>query len=248
MFFKVIGGWINSYLSKEKIIVNDFVADLSDGQILAAFLQKITGEKISDFLTKSGSDVSTKHNLRILSKWIEAKLSIPEVKWSTEGVAKRDCASIISLTMRLAKVLHCPFEFPTSLSIAVIKTQKTSDGVLKSTTSIIKITIDEQNYRSSKIDYNNNGDHQIRINAPPSPLRSQELLKKSHDQLAQNKVNIHGLMNAKGSGNSLNIAYSTQKKSVENLDGFDQIFDGYVDGKQELTEVNISNYYCNVFF
>ncbi|KAJ3182164.1 hypothetical protein HDU85_003206 [Gaertneriomyces sp. JEL0708] len=133
--------WINSYVARESMIVRDLVMDLDDGQILATFIEKLTGDRIlAGDLLAAKSDRSKAAILHHVARYIEHNLKINVGdRWSPEGIMGRDISSVLCLLVDLAEVFACPYPLPPNVSIAVQKREDLPSGV-KNKTTVHKIT------------------------------------------------------------------------------------------------------------
>ncbi|KAJ3053718.1 hypothetical protein HK097_003569 [Rhizophlyctis rosea] len=140
--------WINVYVVHDHMVVRELTSDMADGQILAAFLQRVTNDKVIDpDLLTARSARATQVIVGTVLHYVENNLDVkrdPD-RWSAEGIINRDITSIVCLLVDLAHVLGCPYAFPSNVSVAVIKREQLPDGV-KNHTAIHKVTSDESKY------------------------------------------------------------------------------------------------------
>ncbi|KND03042.1 hypothetical protein, variant [Spizellomyces punctatus DAOM BR117] len=137
--------WVNSYVINDSMTVRDLVADMDDGQILAAFLGQITGEQVVDpQMLAAKSERSKVAILAHVIKFVEVNLKVRQdrERWTIEGIMSKDISSIICLLVDLAQVLGCPYSLPPGISMAIIKREELPGGV-KNKTTVHKITPEE---------------------------------------------------------------------------------------------------------
>ncbi|TPX64750.1 hypothetical protein SpCBS45565_g05647 [Spizellomyces sp. 'palustris'] len=137
--------WVNSYVIYDSMTVRDLVADMDDGQILAAFLGQITGEQVVDpQMLAAKSERSKVAILAHVIKFVELNLKVRQdrERWTIEGIMSKDISSIISLLVDLAQILGCPYSLPPAISIAIIKREELPGGV-KNKTTVHKLTPEE---------------------------------------------------------------------------------------------------------
>ncbi|KAJ3293340.1 hypothetical protein HK104_004538 [Borealophlyctis nickersoniae] len=140
--------WVNSYVIRDQMTVRDISADLADGYILAAFLERITNERIVEpQLLATSSERSKQLIVSSIVSYIEKNLKIQQdaQRWTMDGILANDISSVVCLLVDLAHVIGCPYALPSNVSIAIIKREELPDGV-KNKTTVHKVTADETKY------------------------------------------------------------------------------------------------------
>ncbi|ORX43434.1 hypothetical protein BCR36DRAFT_406788 [Piromyces finnis] len=149
--------WINQTLQKQHLIVRDIVYDLSDGQILAAFIETLTYENLDDILPGS----TEKNKISNINKCIQFavdKLGLERdpQRWTAEGIVKRDISSILAFLVDLSHYAPCPLAIPSNVTIAITHQDKIGSGGVKNKTTLHSISGDETQYndKAGAVDIN----------------------------------------------------------------------------------------------
>jgi len=140
--------WINQTLQKQHLVVRDIVYDLADGQILAAFIETVTFEKIEDILPGS-TEKNKISNIKRIIKFAVDKFGMepdPQ-RWTAEGIVQKDISSILSFLVDLSHYVACPLAIPSNVTIAIIRQDKIESGV-KNKTTLHHISGDESQYNN----------------------------------------------------------------------------------------------------
>ncbi|KAJ1550990.1 hypothetical protein HK096_003797 [Nowakowskiella sp. JEL0078] len=138
--------WINSTIIHNSQVVRDICSDLADGQILAAFIEKIVGEVIPN-TERVTTEKSKRVNILAVMRYIESKLgAVGEGKWTIEGILTKDFSSVYCLLVQLAHILKCPYSLPSNVTINITVIEKISNGGVKKKTISHLITEDESQF------------------------------------------------------------------------------------------------------
>ncbi|KRT80780.1 Actin binding protein [Oryctes borbonicus] len=127
----VLMDWINDELASQRIIVQDLVEDLYDGQILQKLLEKLTGEKLN-VPEVTQSEEGQKHKLSIVLQEFNRVLKLPpksQKKWTVELIHSKNIVAILYLLVALARHFRAPIRMPEHVFIKVIVVQKIN-GIL----------------------------------------------------------------------------------------------------------------------
>ncbi|KAK9700331.1 Calponin homology (CH) domain [Popillia japonica] len=122
----VLMDWINDELASQRIIVQDLVEDLYDGQILQKLLEKLTGEKLN-VPEVTQSEEGQKHKLSIVLQEFSRVLKIPyksQKKWTVELIHSKNIVAILYLLVALARHFRAPIRMPEHVFIKVVIVQK----------------------------------------------------------------------------------------------------------------------------
>ncbi|OUM64927.1 hypothetical protein PIROE2DRAFT_8143 [Piromyces sp. E2] len=143
---KSLTAWINQTLQKQHLVVRDIVFDLADGQILAAFIETLTHEKLEDILPGS----TEKNKISNINRCIQFAVDKLELqrdpqRWTAEGIVNKDISSILSFLVDLSHYAPCPLAIPSNVTIAITHQDKISSGV-KNKTTLHHISGDESQF------------------------------------------------------------------------------------------------------
>jgi len=148
--------WINQTLQKQHLVVRDIVYDLSDGQILAAFIETITHEKLDDILPGS-TEKNKISNINRCIQFAVDKLGLERdpQRWTAEGIVKKDISSILSFLVDISHHAPCPVAIPSNVTIAITHQDNISSAV-KNKTTLHSISGDETEYndKAGAVDIN----------------------------------------------------------------------------------------------
>jgi len=135
--------WVNSKLARLKLHITDANNDLSDGTLIAALLEELTGEHIVEWGSTT-SDKGKAMNFIKIVKYLDNSLNIREDpdSWTRVGITMCDQYSALSLLVHISHAVGANLALPSNVSVAVMRAVNV-DGVSKNKTSVHKITHDE---------------------------------------------------------------------------------------------------------
>lgn len=134
--------WINSILTRRRLQVTDINKDMSDGTLIAALLEELTGEHIVEWETTTSEKGKVMNMLKVV-KYLDTSLNIREDEtWTRIGVFERDHHSTLALMVHISHAVGANLALPSNVSVAIMKGVK-ADGALKNKTTVHKITGDE---------------------------------------------------------------------------------------------------------
>ncbi|CAG9771092.1 unnamed protein product [Ceutorhynchus assimilis] len=122
----VIIEWINDELASQRIIVQDLMEDLYDGQVLQKLLEKLTGDKL-DVPEVTQSEEGQKQKLAVVLAHTNRVLGIQRMKhnkWSVEAIHSKNIVAIIHLLVALARHFRPPVRLTENVSVNVFVVRK----------------------------------------------------------------------------------------------------------------------------
>lgn len=138
----MLKNWINDELSNQRIIVRDLQEDLYDGQVLGKLVEKLHRSNL-DLVEVTQNEMIQKQKLQTVLSAINRILSLQarwaRIRWSVEGIHKKNIVEIIYLLVTLAIYHRAPVKLPPNVTVTVIEIQKFR-GELQSRTSTIRLT------------------------------------------------------------------------------------------------------------
>ncbi|KAL1518014.1 hypothetical protein ABEB36_001700 [Hypothenemus hampei] len=118
--------WINDELASQRIIVQDLMEDLYDGQVLQKLLEKLTGDKL-DVAEVTQNEEGQKQKLGVVLAHFNQILGIPRLshnKWSVEAIHSKNIVAIIHLLVALARHFRPPVRLTENVSVDVYVVKK----------------------------------------------------------------------------------------------------------------------------
>nr|XP_022920144.1 beta-parvin [Onthophagus taurus] len=138
---QILIDWINDELAEQRIIVQDIMDDLYDGQVLQKLLEKLTGNKLNE-PEVTQSEEGQKQKLAMVLDDFNRILGIPHhsiKKWGVESIHSKNIVAILYLLVALARHFRAPIRLPEHVTIKTHVVQK-SNGQLNYRTAHEHVT------------------------------------------------------------------------------------------------------------
>lgn len=123
---EVLIEWVNDELASQRIIVQDLMEDLYDGQVLQKLLEKLTGDKL-DVPEVTQSEEGQKHKLAVVLAHFNQILGVQRLghnKWNVEAIHSKNIVAIIHLLVALARHFRPPVRLTENVSVDVFVVKK----------------------------------------------------------------------------------------------------------------------------
>ncbi|XP_066250489.1 beta-parvin [Euwallacea similis] len=123
--------WINDELASQRIIVQNLIEDLYDGQVLQKLLEKLTGDKL-DVPEVTQNEEGQKQKLAVVLAHFNQVLGVQRLghnKWNVESIHSKNIVAIIRLLVSLARHFRPPVRLTENVSVDMSVVKK-KDGQL----------------------------------------------------------------------------------------------------------------------
>lgn len=118
--------WINDELSSQRIIVQNLMEDLYDGQVLQKLLEKLTGDKL-DVPEVTQNEEGQRQKLGVVLAHFNQVLGLSRQrhnKWSVEAIHTKNIVCIIHLLVALARHFRPPVRLTENVYVDVVVVKK----------------------------------------------------------------------------------------------------------------------------
>lgn len=153
---KILINWINDELSDHRIIVKNVTEDLYDGQILGKLIEKLSGQKLTVVEVTQNEDfqlVKLKVVLELCNKQLGFGVGSQQIRWSAEGIHKKNAVEIIHLLVALIRHFRAPIRLPPNVQISLLIVGKRNGELQKRvTTEILTENYDDLHKKADQRD------------------------------------------------------------------------------------------------